>query len=194
MSSPASSASPPARWEKLGQQVRLGTRVFAVQEVRYRHPVRGTEKDFVVIQSADWVNVVAVTPDEQLVMVRQFRFGIDDFSLEIPGGVMEAGEDPIEAGRRELREETGFTGGAARLLGTVHPNPAIQSNRCHYVLVEAVTRSHDLEWDADEEIQVQTLPVEEVLRLVRSGGITHALALNALMFFAGQRQAGGDAG
>jgi 8-oxo-dGTP pyrophosphatase MutT (NUDIX family) len=192
MSSSPSPASGPSRWERRGQQLQLRTRVFDVQGVRYRHPVRGTEKDFVVMQAPDWVNVVAVTPDEQIVMVRQFRFGIDAFSLEIPGGVMEPGEDSVTAGLRELREETGFSGGPARLLGRVHPNPAIQSNHCHYVLVEAAVRSHNLQWDADEEIQVETMPVADVLALARSGGITHALVLNALMFFdAVRRKVGG---
>lgn len=127
--------------------------------------------------------MIAVTPDRRLVLVRQFRYGIDAFSLEIPGGVMDTGEDPIEAGLRELREETGYSGVRARLLGSVHPNPAFQSNRAHFVLVEAVTRSHELEWDADEEIEVVVEPIEDVLAMARNGGITHALVLNALMFF-----------
>jgi 8-oxo-dGTP pyrophosphatase MutT (NUDIX family) len=129
------------------------------------------------------VNVIAVTPDQRLVLVRQFRYGIDAFSLEIPGGVMDAGEDPVEAGLRELREETGYSGVRARLLGSVHPNPAFQSNRAHFVLVEAATPSHELEWDTDEEIEVLVEPIERVLAMARNGGITHSLVLNALMFF-----------
>ena len=129
---------------------------------------------------SDWCNVLALTPDGRLVLVRQFRFGIDGFSLEIPGGVMEAGENPIEAGLRELREETGFTGERARLLGSVHPNPAIQSNRCHFVLVEDAVQSASLAWDADEEIAVVTMPVDAVFAHARVGGLTHALVLNAL--------------
>ena len=191
MSTSSSPAPGPSRWEKRGEKLRLSTRILDVHEVRYRHPVRATEKDFVVLQTPDWVNVVAVTPDQHLVLVRQFRFGIEAFSLEIPGGVMEAGEDPVAAGQRELREETGFAGQGARVLGVVHPNPAIQANRCHYVLVESARCSHDLEWDADEEIQVTTLPVAEVMQLARSGGITHALVLNALMLFDADRRAAG---
>ena len=163
--------------------MQLKTRVFDVLGARYRHPVRGTERNFVVMQSPDWVNVLALTADDHLVLVRQFRYGIDGFSLEIPGGVMEPGEDPVAAGVRELREETGFTGTAARLLGAVHPNPAIQSNRCHVVLVEGAIQSHAMEWDPDEEIRVSTEPVEQVLALARSGGIFHGLVLNALMLF-----------
>ena len=116
-------------------------------------------------------------------LVKQFRFGIDDFSLEIPGGMMEPGEDAVTTGLRELREETGFAGASARLLGSVHPNPAIQSNRCHFVLVEQAVASSKQEWDTDEEIAVTTLPVDEVLGLARSGTITHGLVLDALFFF-----------
>ena len=174
----------PARWEILGRETRLKTRVFDVLGARYRHPVRGTERDFVVMQSPDWVNVIALTPDDRIVLVRQFRYGIDGFSLEIPGGVIDhAGEDPVAAGLRELREETGFAGGAAKLIGTVRPNPAIQSNRCHFVFVDAAVRAHDLAWDTDEEIEVTLEPVEKVLALAHSGGIFHSLVLNALMLF-----------
>jgi 8-oxo-dGTP pyrophosphatase MutT (NUDIX family) len=170
----------PARWEILGRTLQAKTAVFDLQTVRYRHPMRRTEKDFVVMHAPDWVNVLALTRDSRLVLVRQFRFGIDALSLEIPGGVMEAGEDPVEAGQRELREETGYTGTNARLLGSVHPNPAIQSNRCHLVLVEEAEPTAGLEWDETEEIEVATMPVDELLAHARAGGITHSLMLNAL--------------
>jgi 8-oxo-dGTP pyrophosphatase MutT (NUDIX family) len=179
------SASPsgPSRWEKLSHTSLVKTRVLDLLSARFRHPVRQTERDFIVCDPPDWVNVIALTTDNRLVLVRQFRFGIDGFSLEIPGGVMEPGENPIEAGLRELREETGFTGGPARQLGSVHPNPAIQSNRCHFVFVDQAVRSTTTEWDADEEIEVTTLAVDEVFALARSGGITHGLVLDAMMLF-----------
>jgi 8-oxo-dGTP pyrophosphatase MutT (NUDIX family) len=180
MNSPSSG---PARWEKLGSELRLKTRVFDVTSVQYRHGPRNSARDFTVINAPDWVNVIALTTDGQLVLVRQFRYGIDEFSLEVPGGVIERGEDPVAAGSRELVEETGYSGTGARLLGRVHPNPAIQSNHCHLVLVENVRCTHDLSWDADEEIQVLTKPVDEVYALARSGGITHSLVLDALFLF-----------
>lgn len=179
------SASPSglSRWEKLSHTSLLKTRILDLLSARFRHPVRQTERDFIVCDPPDWVNVIALTPDGHLVLVRQFRFGIDGFSLEIPGGVMEPGEDPIEAGLRELREETGYTGAPGTQLGSVHPNPAIQSNRCHFVFVEQAVRTADMEWDTDEEIEVTTLPVDEVFTLARSGGITHGLVLDALLLF-----------
>jgi 8-oxo-dGTP pyrophosphatase MutT (NUDIX family) len=173
----------PERWEKLADATIATTRVLDLHRTRFRHPRRNVERDFVVIRPPDWVNVIALTPDHHLVLVRQFRFGIDTFSLEIPGGCLEAGEDPVVAGLRELREETGYAGSAARLLGSVHPNPAIQSNRSHFLLVENATSTGELEWDADEEIEVTTQPVDEVLALARAGGITHGLVLDALFHF-----------
>ena len=173
----------PQRWEKLGQTLHAHTRIFDVQSVRYRHPGRKTERDFFVIDAPDWVNVIALTTDHRLVLVRQFRYGTNEFSLEIPGGVIERGEDPVVAGLRELREESGYSGANARLLGSVHPNPAMQNNRCHLVLVEGVQRRDDLEWDEDEEFEILTMPVEEVYQIAYRGGITHALVMDGLLLF-----------
>ena len=177
------SSPDPARWENHGRRLLVSTRILDLQSVRFRHPVRGTEREFVVVDAPDWVNVIALTPQGHLVLVRQFRYGIDTFSLEVPGGVIERGEDPVAAGVRELREETGYAGASARLLGSVHPNPAIQSNRCHLVLVEAAARVAAPAWDHDEEIAVSTAPVEEVFAWARCGRITHALVLYALWLF-----------
>jgi ADP-ribose pyrophosphatase len=174
----------PQRWQRLGAELHAHTRVFDVLRVRYRHPRRDVEREFFSLDAPDWVMVVALTTARHLVLVRQFRYGIDDFSLEIPGGVMDRGEDPVAAGLRELREETGYVGGPAQILGTVHPNPAMQNNRSHLVLVENAHRLADLEWDEDEELEILTRPVEEVYALAQKGGITHALVLNALLLFA----------
>jgi 8-oxo-dGTP pyrophosphatase MutT (NUDIX family) len=176
----AKSRVTPSLWRRGAERRLAATRVFDLHGVQFRHPVRGTEREFIVVQSRDWVNIVALTPEGDVVLVRQFRFGIEALSLEVPGGVIEAGEDPVAAGLRELREETGFVGQRGHLIASVHPNPAIQNNRCHMVLVEDVRRVAATEWDADEEIEVVTLPLAEALARTRDGGITHALALNAL--------------
>lgn len=179
-----SSTPSPSRWEKGAIRSLAATRIFDVQGVSFRHPVRGTEREFVVIAAPDWVNVVALTTDHRLVLVNQFRYGTDAFSWEVPGGVIDLGEDPVAAGVRELREETGYTGKSARLLGTVRPNPAIMNNRCHLVLVEGAERTERQDWDPDEELEVAVLPVDEVYAWAHSGRITHALVLNALFLFA----------
>jgi ADP-ribose pyrophosphatase len=173
----------PERLTKLSEQTVFTTRILELRSARYRHAGRNRESDYTVIAAPDWVNVVALTPDDRLVLVRQFRYGIDDFSLEIPGGMIDPGEDPVAAARRELREETGYAGGPAHLLGSVHPNPAIQNNRCHLVLVENVQLQGATDWDHDEEIEVSTAPAADVLAWARAGRITHSLVLCALSFF-----------
>ena len=173
----------PSAWERLVDATVDHFRIFQVRRTRYRHSRDAREGEFVVIDSNDWVNVVAVTDDGQLLLVRQFRFGRHAFSLEIPGGLIEAGEDPVAAGVRELREETGYAGHSARILGRVHPNPAIQSNTCHLVLVEGARCMGPTQFDANEEIELSLHPVEEVLAMARDGRITHSLVLDALFFF-----------
>lgn len=157
--------------------------MFRVVRKHCRHPRRGVTADFFVIDSVDWVNVVALTTDGELVLVNQYRIGREKISLEIPGGMMDAGENPVAAGLRELQEETGFHGGVPRLLATVDPNPAVQNNRCHFVFVDGVTRSGTMEWDEHEEIEVVMHPVDRVFEIARAGGIQHSLTLNALFFF-----------
>ncbi|MEY4488441.1 MAG: hypothetical protein RIQ79_949, partial [Verrucomicrobiota bacterium] len=154
--------SSPTAWERGDPALIAQTRILSLQSVPFHHPRRGTRKDFVVVAAPDWVNVIAHTVDDRLVLVNQFRYGINATSWEIPGGVIEAGEDPVVAGVRELAEETGYTGTRARLLASVHPNPAFMANRCHIVLVEQCRLTEPLAWDADEEIEVAALPVAEI--------------------------------
>lgn len=181
---PDHSSSPLPCWEKGASRSLAVTRIFELRGVQFRHPARGTQREFAVIDAPDWVNVLALTPDHRLVLVNQFRYGIAAFSWEIPGGMIDPGEDPVAAGLRELQEETGYVGASARLLGSVNPNPAIMNNRCHLVFVESAARTGKPEWDDDEEIEVTTLPVDEVYAWARSGRITHSLVLNALLLFA----------
>ncbi|MGH8020872.1 MAG: NUDIX hydrolase [Opitutaceae bacterium] len=180
-------------WETLSTEQAADCRVFRVNRKLCRHPIRGTTAEFFVLDAADWVNVVAVTLSGELVLVNQYRYGIEAHSLEVPGGVMEPGEDPIVAARRELLEETGYAGGVARVLGRVHPNPAIQNNRCHFVCIEGVQAGGALGWDEHEEIEVSLLPAEDVFKLVHAGTITHALAVNALLLFENEKRTAGRA-
>jgi 8-oxo-dGTP pyrophosphatase MutT (NUDIX family) len=175
----------PSRWTRGEERKVAETRIFDVLSITFRHPVRGTVKDFTVIDAPDWVNVIALTPDGQIVLVNQFRYGANAFSLEIPGGVIERGVDRVGGGVRELREETGFAGTSARLLASVNPNPAMQDNRCHLVLVEGAVKAGDTEWDPDEEIAVQVAPAADALAWARSGLITHSLSLCGLFYFEG---------
>lgn len=180
---------PPIAWTRESDRPLLHTRIFDVQAVRFRHPARDEAGEFIVIDAPDWVVAVALTPRGQLVLVRQFRFGSGELSLELPGGVVDAGETPVTAAQRELAEETGFAGPRARLLGSTFPNPAIQGNRNHIVLIEDVEPIRPLAWDVDEEIETVLWPADEALAAARDGRITHALMLNALFLFESARRA-----
>lgn len=134
----------------------------------------------VVLESPDWVNVVARTAEGRIVCVRQYRFGTDTVTTEIPGGMVDPGETSREAAERELREETGYTASNWQSLGNVHPNPAFQTNRCHFWLAEGAVPSHEQEMDPGEDIAVRLLSVTEVLAGIRSGEISHSLVICAI--------------
>jgi len=173
----------PATWQLTKDSLHAECRVFDIRKKHFRHPTNGAEGDFFVLDSRDWVNVVAPTTDGAIVMVRQFRFGLNDVSWEVPGGIIEKGEDPVVAGLRELEEETGYRAKSGRIIGHCSPNPAIINNRCHVVLAEGVEPVGNFDWDEHEEIEVRAVPENEVFAWVRTMQIRHSLALNALMFY-----------
>jgi 8-oxo-dGTP pyrophosphatase MutT (NUDIX family) len=173
-----------APWPSLSTETLADYRVFKVRRVVRRSPRTGREHDFFVLESPDWVNVVALTPDGGVVMVDQFRHGTESVDLEIPGGVMDpADASPVATGIRELREETGYEGRDARVIGQVRPNPAIQSNTCYTILIEGCVCRHTVELDHGEDLATRVVPASELGRLVADGTIRHSLVVAALYDF-----------
>lgn len=171
-------------WQRLGDEVLLRYKVFEVRKSRRRSPRTGADIGFFLIDTPDWVNVVAITDADELVLVRQFRHGSEKVSLEIPGGLIDPHEtDPAAAAARELREETGYAAERLELLGVMNPNPALFTNRCSAWLATGCRRVGDLAMDPGEDIEVMTVPIAAVDGLIRSGAIDHALVLAALAFW-----------
>lgn len=174
--------SKPAHWTRLSEELYAPCRVFDVYKRRCKHPKRGSEDDFFVIKSADWVQVLALTSKKEMLLVRQYRFGTETLSLEVPAGLIDPGEGILEAAQRELVEETGYEGDPPRLLGSCHPNPAILDNQAHFVLIENCHPKHTQNWDPHEEIEVVKLPIEEAFAQANRGAISHAITLTALFY------------
>jgi 8-oxo-dGTP pyrophosphatase MutT (NUDIX family) len=176
-------------WELLDVESTNDFSVFSVRRQRAIQRASGHETVFSLIDCPDWANVVAVTPDDRMLFVRQYRPAVDQVTLEIPGGLVDPGESPDEAARRELEEETGFVSRTWEKLGELHPNPALQNNRIHSYLALGCEPTGTLSPDECEFLAVEALSLTEVRERIRAGEITHALVIAAL-FWLDQRGAG----
>lgn len=157
-------------------------RVFTVHKKLSRRENAGAERthDFYVFDSGDWVNIIPLTENREVLMIEQYRHGTEGFTLEIPGGSVDLDDpSPVYAAERELLEETGYIAQKWIPLGQSHPNPAIQGNLCHTFLALNVRQIEIPEFAGTEDIAVRLLPLDDVPDLIRSGVITHALVMVA---------------
>lgn len=171
-------------WPTVASEHLADYHIFRVRKDRKISPRTGTSHDFFVTECPDWVNVVAITSDQQIVLVKQYRHGTNTIDLEIPGGVMDKSDiSPVMAGIRELREETGYEGANARVIGCIRPNPAFMSNTCHTVLIEGCQLRHELDLDQGEDLVTTLRPKSEIPALLKRGEIPHSLVMVALCFY-----------
>ena len=166
-------------WEVISSRRDKSYHVFSLRTDRARSPRTGREHNFFIIESPSWINVIPLTRKNEVIMVQQYRHGIRDVTLEIPGGLVETNETPEDAAGRELWEETGYRVSELILLGSVHPNSAIQNNQCYTFLARDVFYAGTRQQDEKEDIEVLLRPLTEIPRLIREGQITHSLVLAA---------------
>jgi len=167
-------------WRRVRTKPGPDLKLFQVRYDTMEHPSSGDHLERLVLQTVDWVNMVAVNADGQLVMVRQHRFGVGYATLETPGGMVDAGETSLQAGQRELLEETGYGGGEWSYLGAVEPNPAFHDNLCHHWLARGVSKLQEQMPGQGEHIAVELMTEAQVAAAVVSGELRHALALSSL--------------
>ena len=171
------------KWGLIKSEKLHSYRIFSTRRDIGVSPVTGMEYDFYIIEAPTWVNVVTVTTDNQIVLIKQYRHGIQSVTYEIPGGMVDSGENSIDAAKRELLEETGYASENWLLLGEVHPNPAIQNNICYTYLAKDVYKVREPEPDDSEEIKTFLVPSNNITKLISNGEMTHALVITALYWY-----------
>ena len=170
-------------WECIESEAKGEYKVFRVRQDHSRSPRSGRVHPFYVIEATDWVNIIPVTPDGQIVFIRQYRHGVREVTLEVPGGMVDPGETVAEAARREMHEETGYDTEQIIHLGGVAPNPAIQNNICYSYLALDARPAGPQNLEGTEEIEVVLVDPTAVPGLIVSGQITHALVVTAFYLY-----------
>jgi 8-oxo-dGTP pyrophosphatase MutT (NUDIX family) len=175
-------------WKEKSRKDVFHSRVFSVRDTESISP-EGKRGTFTIIDAPDWVIVVPlimVKEKPHFLMVRQWRHGSQELSLEFPGGVIEDGENDFDGARRELEEETAYRAGKLTKIGTMSPNPAIMSNHVQYYLAEDLTALDSQNLDEDEFVDAELVPVEAVPASMGKPPYVHALSAAALALYLGQ--------
>lgn len=171
------------KWKRLSSEVGPDLKLFRARWDEMLNPRNEKSEKMIVLQSKDAVNVVAVSPQQTIIFVRQYRFGIEDFTLELPGGLLNHEEAVGPAARRELREETGYASDHWQELGKIASNPVFMDSYIYHYLADQAQSKFDLELDDGEDVELVELPVEKVKKMLHEGAFQHPHTVNALLLY-----------
>lgn len=172
------------KWDTISKSELGDFKIFRAELIRRKHPLRNKESDFVILNSNNWANVVPVTKDNKILLIEQYRQGSDSITIEIPGGLVEIDELPIDAAKRECIEETGFSSSENLILiGECLPNPAFLNNHCYSYAWFGLEKLYDQNLDENEDIRVVKADYETVKEMIRTGKINHSIIVTALHYF-----------
>jgi ADP-ribose pyrophosphatase len=170
-------------WKCIRSKPAQSFHVFSIQTDTAVSPRTGKEHDFHIIHSRDWINIIPITPDQKVVMVRQYRHGSREVTLEIPGGLADPEDTPEKAAARELLEETGYRAEQLIKIGKVNPNPALFDNDCYTFVARNIEKIGDPMPDQTEDIEVALVPLVDIPELIRKGKIDHAIVIGAFTHY-----------
>lgn len=177
--------SPPP-WQVESSETEAEYEVYSVRLDRVRSPKTGKVLDYHVVVAVNGVAVIALTTDGELVMVEQYRHGVRELSLELPGGILDD-DTPEDAARRELQEETGYEVDEVRTIGRVASNPAWETSQVHVVVATGAVATAEKDEDEGEDIRVRRIPVDQVRQLITAGEIRSAITIASLYLFEAQK-------
>ncbi len=171
------------KWEKKLKTKVLEKKIFTIYDYDCHHPGKKFNHTFRIIETHDWVNVVAETTDGEIIFIKQHRLGTDEISLEIPAGLIEPGENPEKAAARELLEETGYVPEQITLMKKLAVNPAIMNNYVYFYSASGCKKYQTQNLDEAEDIEVLLAEKNKIIGMIKNNEINHQIICTALLLF-----------